>query len=144
MLYWLIYWKNRRKKNVDSEVESKEYVPSQIGFVLLLKEQKLLLNEAQFPTVRVAKSETMLCFIKTFESNFDKTISLHQIKKKINDQGVYSSISSDKWRMRHLSILVQILVFVFLNFVCDNSLSKTMQVHVGCINGVRLYKSYAQ
>jgi hypothetical protein len=52
-------------------------------------------------------------------------------------QGVYSSISS---RIRHLSILVQILVFVFLNFVCDKSLSKTMRVYVGRINGVRLCK----
>jgi hypothetical protein len=69
-----------------------------------------------------------------------------QLQKRVTDaanQGVYSSISSDKCRMRHLSILVQILVFVFLNFVCDNSLSKTMRVHVGRINGGRLCKSYA-
>jgi hypothetical protein len=107
MLYWLIYWKNRRKKNVDSEVESKEYVPSQIGFVLLLKEQKLLLNKAQFPTVRVAKSETMLCFIKAFESNFDKTISLHQIKKKINNLKIWLKKKTNLKATRNKKIMVK-------------------------------------
>jgi transposase len=48
--------------------------------ILLLKEEKILMNKSQVSKARAA----MLCFIKAFESNFGKTISPDQTNKKRN------------------------------------------------------------
>lgn len=69
----------------DSEFGQQEYTCSQLGFVLLLKKEQILLNKSQCSSLKKAKRDAMSRFILSFERAYGRTISPNQVKKKINN-----------------------------------------------------------
>lgn len=58
---------------------------SQLAFVLLIKQEPILLSKSQTPSVKTAKVEALNRFLKACQVHFGKVFTAEQIRKKINN-----------------------------------------------------------
>jgi hypothetical protein len=93
-----------------SEVNESE-ASTQLVFVWLVKDEPILINKSQAPSVKAAKSAAMSRLINAYEKAFGKSITAEQVKKKLNIIKGEMKKKTEKKATGHKKIVLKLLDF---------------------------------